>query len=185
MKDDITFQTIDIAPTQETFQSKMSQEEPIDYYQLVRRQDRQHSSATFYFNGTWWATGDNVYRIIDLEWNNWDMQVTYSRVLVDWLASMTYKLTKVVNGITINWNDISVPAWKTCRVSNYMNSWTQNTRVVPSWGSILYLTWDPIFTSTNMSVAFVNASTSDASFTIKWRTLWTDRPNFGILIEIF
>jgi len=166
----------------------MSQKEPIDYEMLVRKGSTWGATyAVFDFWWTAWAVGDWTYREVNIWGSEWDMQVAYTAyTLLTGLWTMDYKLTRKSSWVTINGNNITVPAWKTCRVSMYFNASTMLWRITVTGGSLLYLLGGSLdFTNTTPTCAFINASASDATFVIKYATSAANRPIFGVMIEIF
>lgn len=143
--------------------------------------------AVLDFWATAWATWDGTYRIINLGWVDWDLQTAYtSYTLLTGLGTMDYKLTRVVSGVTISGNNVSVPWGKTCRISCYPSWANHNVRITVTGGSLRYLVGGSLdFTWASGTTTFINASTSDATFTIKYATGAANRPIFGLLIEIF
>ena len=161
-------------------------EAPNDY-KLLKNKGWGIWYASLDFWATAWATWDGTYREVNIGGADWDMQTAYtSYTLLTGLGTMDYKLTKKVSGVTISGNNISVPAWKTCRISCYPNGINHYVRITVTGGSLRYLKgWSLDFTWASWDCAFINASTSDATFVIKYATPASSRPIFWLLIEIF
>lgn len=162
--------------------------EAIDYRYLKNKPSSQSwNYAVLDFWATAWATWDGTYREVNIGGADWDMQTAYtSYTLLTGLGTMDYKLTRKVSGITISGNNISVPAWKTCRISCYPNGVNHYVRITVTGGSIRYLKWGSLdFTWASWDCTFINASASDATFVIKYATPASSRPIFWLLIEIF
>ena len=176
---------VDISEPVQSFQSEHSQSDPIDYRLLINKPIWTSNFIFLDFFSSSWATWDWTHRIMDIAWNNGDMQVTYSRTLITWLWSTTYKLTKRYNWVTINGNNITVPAWKICRIQTSYDNSTQFIRLTTTWWSLRYIHWRTLdLDSTNPEVTFINASKSTMTFNIKFATTASDRPIFAINIEI-
>lgn len=166
----------------------MSQKEPLDYEMLVRKDSTGWMSyAAFDFLWTAWAVWDWTYREVNIGWSEWDMQVSYTAyTLLTGLGTMDYTLTRKSSGVTISWNNITVPAWKTCRINMNFNAWTMLWRITVTGWSLRYLLGGSLdFSNTTPTCAFINASASDATFVIKYGTSAANRPIFWVLIEIF
>lgn len=178
--------TIDIPDPIESFRSKQSQDEPIDY-RLLKNKSNWINYAIFDFWWTAWAVGDATYREVNIWWINGDMQATYTAyTLLTGLWTMDYKLTRVAKWVKITGNNITLPAGKTCRIQMYFNSATMLGRITTTGGSFRYLQWGTLdFSNTNQTCTFINASTSDATFVIKYGTSAANRPIFWVSIEIF
>jgi len=143
--------------------------------------------AVLDFWATAWATWDGTYREVNIGWVDGDMQTSYTAyTLLVWLGTMDYKLTRVISGVTISGNNVTVPAWKTCRISCYPSWANHNVRITVTGGSSRFLVGGSLdFTGASGTTTFINASASDATFVIKYATGAANRPIFWILIEIF
>ena len=161
-------------------------EAPNDY-KLLKNKGWGIWYASLDFWATAWATWDGTYREVNIGGADGDMQTAYtSYTLLTGLWTMDYKLTRKVSGVNISGNNISVPAWKTCRISCYPNGINHYVRITVTGGSIRYLVGGSLdFTGASGTTTFINASTSDATFVIKYATPASSRPIFWLLIEIF
>ena len=161
-------------------------EAPNDY-KLLKNKGWGIWYASLDFWATAWATWDGTYREVSIGGADGDMQTAYtSYTLLTGLWTMDYKLTRKVSGVNISGNNISVPAWKTCRISCYPNGINHYVRITVTGGSIRYLVGGSLdFTGASGTTTFINASTSDATFVIKYATPASSRPIFWLLIEIF
>lgn len=162
-------------------------DKPNDYALLINTPSNGVNYAVLDFWATAWATGDATYREVNLWGTNWDLQTAYTAyTLLTGLGTMDYKLTRVVSGVTITGNNVTVPAWKTCRLSCYPSWANHNVRITVTGGSLRYLVGGSLdFTGASGTTAFINASASDATFVIKYATGAANRPIFWLLIEIF
>lgn len=158
--------------------------EPIDYNYVVNKPSTW--GVNFLALDFWssaGATGDASYREMSLLGNNGDMTVTYTNVLLYWLGTTTYKLTKQYSWIEIVDNFITLPAWKVCRIQWQFSSTTQYARFIATW-SKRFLRWSSLdLTSANPEVTFIN-TWADTTLTINFATTASDRPIFGIFLEI-
>lgn len=162
-------------------------EKPNDYALLINTPSSSGNSyAVFDFWATAWATWDGTYREVNLWGADWDMQTSYTAyTLLTWLGTMDYKLTRKSSWVAISWNNITVPAWKACRISCYPSWANHYVRITTTGGSIRYLNNASLdFTWASGSTSFINASASDLTFVIKYWTPAASRPIFWLLIEI-
>lgn len=160
--------------------------EPIDYNLLKNKGSSWNSFVCFDFWSSVWATWDWMYRDMVLDGANWDMQVTYNQELIVWRGATTYKLTKRLSWVSISGNDITIPAWRVCRIQTTYNNSTQFIRLSTTGGSIRYIRGNILdLSSTVPEVTFINASSSDMTMKIQFGTSASDRPIFGIVIDIF
>lgn len=161
---------------------------PLDYKILKNKGSAWWASyAVFDFWATAWATWDGTYREVNIWGVEWDMQTSYTAyTLLTGLGTMDYKLTRKSSWVAISWNNITVPAWKACRISCYPSWANHYVRITTTGGSIRYLNNASLdFTWASGSTSFINASASDLTFVIKYWTPAASRPIFGLLIEIF
>lgn len=162
-------------------------EAPLDYKVLKNKSSSGVNYAVLDFWATAWATWDGTYREVNIWGVDGDMQTAYTAfTLLTWLGTMDYKLTRKSVGVTISGNNITVPAWKVCRISCYPTWATHYVRITVTGGSLRYLENGSLdFTWVSASTSFINASASDATFVIKYATTAANRPIFWLFIEIF
>lgn len=187
--EEVGYSIIDVKDPQESFQSKQSQLDPIDYKLLVNKEWNWNSSWVSYFAYDVWsssgATGDTSFRKVNIIWTNNDRETTYTQEILVWRWNTTAKITRNWN-ITITNNSITLKSWQIIEIFASFNGAWQNLNIVPTWSSYRYVRWtNRNLTPSNDNVAFINSGTVDSTITLTFATSASERPIFWILIKIY
>lgn len=181
---EIDFTTIDINDPVESFQSRQSQLDPIDYRLLVNK-PHFFDYFTLFIDSSAGATWDGTYREVNLIWNNWDLWKSYSQEIVVWRGSTTATVTKKYT-VSITWNSIEVPAWSIVEIECRPLTSTQIVQIATTGWSFQYISWNSMdFSFTFTKATILNNSTSNATLKLNFGTSWTDRPRFWLFIRIY
>lgn len=187
---DNSYNEISIPSVKVPDQSQGFNNAPIEDTQLKIWNNRDISWMQFFamdiFSSSW-STWDGTFRDINLIWFNWDKGKSYTQEIISTLGSTTAAITKSYTIDTPVNNVIKLPAWKVFRISAYFNSATQNLRIADTWTRRYIRAWaTPLdLTNANPELVFINNWTTTSNITLKFATSASDRPIFGILIEIF
>lgn len=134
---------------------------------------------------TSWSTWDGTFRVVKLVWSNWDRGKSYTGEIITALGNTTATITKSYTIDTPKNNIIYLQPWQTLKAQAYFSSATMNLRINRTW-SIRYLkSWNADLTNANPDVTFINSGNTVSEITLRFATSASDRPTFGILIEIF
>lgn len=182
---EISYEVVNIPNPEESFQSKQSQKDPIDYNLLVNK-----PSIWKYFCMDIWssagATWDGTFRDINLIGSNWDRQTSYSQEIIVSRWSTTAQITRSEN-ITPTSNIFTLKPWQVFSITSYFNSSTQTVRISRTGWSVRYIRAGatPLdLNSANQELIFINSGTSNSSVKLTFATSASDRPIFGFLVQI-
>lgn len=132
---------------------------------------------------TSWATWDGTFRNFDYKGVNGNMETTFTWVLLNWLASMSGKLTNRTYASTI-----TVKPWEVCRIYSYIYSSTSVIRITRTWGGQRFLegVWGSFdLTQSNPRISFINTWVTDMTVDFQYWTSASDRPIFWIGFEVY
>lgn len=188
MKDSIEFEIIDIPNPKESDYSSRWQDQPIEDLQISVWKNKEISNEKYFVMDIWssaWAAWTWTATKINLIWNNWDLEKTYSQEIIQWAWSTTAKITKKYTIDTPINNSVYLYPWKVFELNSYMNYSTQTLTLSFTW-TYRYLRWSSLLiTSTNPSVTFINSGTTVIKIDFKYSTSAWDRPIFWFYFKIF
>ena len=190
MNKEIKHTTISLPLPEESFQSEISQKEPICDLNIEEWWNRRISNMQYFiYEVQWlsWASGDATWRDLKLVGNNGDIYKAKNEEIVTWMGATLANITKkytIDNPVN---HTISVKPWTIVECTSWFYGISNRLVKLVYTGSVRVLWWSSNFTlsSTNQNITFINTWNTDLKLKLQFATTDSGKPVFSLFLKLY